>query len=219
MESSDFNAKKRCVQLYRNKSPEYFDQIFRNNGGIMAVRPKDNSGDPGSPINGGRLKGLFFMASVDYNSSCGDPIPVSPFGSTRICVDADRLVNESLNVYFADFYCMKRLKPDSYHYVTLVVTKPDSEVDLFCARRLVRISLTDQSENPFLFLDQSHRLHVTARHRLLVEVFYTEDLDIGDYEEKLEHGVRIVGVGSTSKAGIPKNPFCTTCNLYPGCKS
>lgn len=217
MESSDFNVKKRCVWLYRNKSPEYFDQIFKNNGGKMVVLPKDNSGDPGSPINGGRLKGLFFMASVDRWSSCGDPIPVSPFGSARICVDADRLVNESLNVYFTDFYCMS-MKPDSYHYVTLVVTKPDSEADLFCARRLVRINLTDQSQNPFLFLDQSHRLHVTARSSLLVEVFYTEDLDIGEYEEKLEHGVRTVGTGSTSKDGIPKYPFCKTCNLYPRCE-
>jgi hypothetical protein len=50
-----------CNWLYRNQSESYFENILRNNRGLMEVVTKDNSGDPGSPING-KLKGLFFMA-------------------------------------------------------------------------------------------------------------------------------------------------------------
>ena len=45
-----------CRFLYRNKSPQYFWDVFTNHGGIMTVYDKDNSGDPASPING-QIKG------------------------------------------------------------------------------------------------------------------------------------------------------------------
>ena len=46
----------RCRVLYRNKSPQYFSEVFTKHGGIMTVYDKDNSGDPASPINS-QIKG------------------------------------------------------------------------------------------------------------------------------------------------------------------
>lgn len=200
---------KRCVWLYRNKSPDYFDEIFAGRGGIMEVIPKDNNGDPGSPINS-RMRGLFFLASVDRQSNNGQPIPVSPFGSTRVCIPAAELVNPSVNIYFADFYCMKA--DNAYHYVTLVIARPGSEVDAFCVKRLFKLDL---NTNPFLFRYGSGELRVTSMDRLLVEVFFTENVDIGPYRGQLIEGVPLVGSGSSTQGGIRKFPFCTKCNLYP----
>ena len=47
-----------CRVLYRNKSPEYFLNVFHRDNGIMKVTRKDNSGDPASPIND-QIDGLF----------------------------------------------------------------------------------------------------------------------------------------------------------------
>ena len=41
-----------CRVLYRNKSPQYFSDVFTKNAGVMKVYVKDNSGDQASPING-----------------------------------------------------------------------------------------------------------------------------------------------------------------------
>ena len=46
-----------CHFLYRNKSPQYFSDMFSNDGGIMKGYVKDNSGDQASPING-QIDGL-----------------------------------------------------------------------------------------------------------------------------------------------------------------
>lgn len=200
---------KRCVWLYRNKSPNYFDEIFTERGGIMEVITKDNSGDPGSPINS-RIRGLFFLANVDRQSDTGRPIPVSPFGSTRVLIPAVELVNPSVNIYFVDFYCMKA--ENAYHYVTLVIARPGSEVDAFCVRRLLKLDL---NTNQFLFRRGSDELRVTARDRLMVEVFFTDDVDIGPYRGRLIENVPLVGSGSSTQGGIRKFPFCTKCNLYP----
>lgn len=76
------NSYVHCPWLYRNKSHEYFDVIDRFNFGIMETYLKDNSGDPGSPING-HLAGLFFMTAPDID---GEPPKVSQFGPRRIQV-------------------------------------------------------------------------------------------------------------------------------------
>jgi len=41
-----------CSVLYRNKSPDYFRDVFNCHAGVMKVYRKDNSGDQASPING-----------------------------------------------------------------------------------------------------------------------------------------------------------------------
>jgi hypothetical protein len=131
-----------CNWLYRNQSESYFESILRNNRGLMEVVIKDNSGDPGSPING-KLKGLFFMA----RNEDGQPQRNSPFGPCRLQVPPEVLLDVNTNLYFTDFYCMQGVT----HYVTLVATKQGSEADDFCSSRLLPLSLDDTNGNPFLF--------------------------------------------------------------------
>lgn len=189
--------------LYRNKSYEYFRDIRERNGGIMTVTPKDNGGDQDCPINGGRLSGLFFMASVSYS---GEPLPMSPFGPCRLLVPAEELLGPSYHLYFADFYCMPY---SDYHYVTLVVTVPYSEADDFCTTHL---PLLDIEDNPFLFInDYNAYPRVTTADHLFVEVFYTEDLDISKY--KVIPNIPTFGKGHSTPGGIPKNEYCQVCNL------
>lgn len=192
-----------CQWFYRNKSPMYFEEIL-NRQGRMEVELKDLSGDPGSPING-RVSGLFFMASVDRGSRTGEPIPVSPFGSCRLLVPVKDMLYKAPNLYFTDFYCMTGR---DYHYMTLIMTAPGSEADQFCEKFLLDLNI---DQNPFLLMDKSGQLRVTTKDRLLVEIFYTENLDISNYE--LKYDIPLVGKGSSTTGGIPKYRYCTICNL------
>lgn len=189
--------------FYRNKRRKYFDEILSEHNGIMRPYIKDDSGDPGSPING-RLNGLFFTASVKPGSKTGEVDARSSFGDTRLCVPTEDFSLPDRNLYFVDFYCMKTTK---LHYVTLVVTRKDSEADRFCLRRLLPLSF---DENPFLFYDSSKTLKVSASRRLIVECMFTEDIDVRGYE--LIHEVKTRGKGKSTKGGRPKNSSCTICN-------
>jgi len=57
-----------CHVLYRNKSPQYFSDMFTKDAGIMKVYVKDNSGDPASPING-QIDGLSSVAALAPQAS------------------------------------------------------------------------------------------------------------------------------------------------------
>ena len=142
-----------CNWVYRNQSQAYFEDVKNNNGGLMKVVPKDRSGDPRSPINGGQISGLFFMA----RNEGGQPQPKSPFGPCRLQVPPNILLDVASNIFFTDFYCMQ----GETHYVTLVMTKPGSSADIFCRHRLLRLNLNDQRENSF-FLRQHGMLHVSC---------------------------------------------------------
>lgn len=197
-----------CKYFYRNKPQHYFDDIFSNHNGLMEVYIKDNSGDPGSPING-RINGLFFMASVEPGTTSGQPVMRSAFGGTRLLLPTTTLLSVTPNVYFADFYCMR----GQYHYVTLVLTKPYSETDTFCANRLLRLSLNDKENNPFLFYDVSGQLRVSTRDHLHVELLFTENLDINQYRSTLQQYTPLIGKGQTTPGGLPKKANCSTCNV------
>lgn len=197
-----------CNWLYRNKSPEYFNNIMDNCGGIMEVYTKDNSGDPLSPING-RIDGLFFLAK----NKNGIPPRYSYFGSMRLQVPTNVLLYMAPNIYFADFYCMQ----SEIHQVTLVMTKPGSESDHFCRAKLLPLSLTDRQNNPFLFRHGEH-LFTSSKEKLEVELFYTEDINVGHF---LDHYgaffsyTKTKGQGHSTPGGIKKNPHCSVCNLPP----
>lgn len=150
---------------------------------------------------------MFFMASVERGSRTGEPIRKSPFGPCRLLVPVEDLLNVATNLYFTDFYCMPT---SSYHYVTLVLTVPGSAADVFCAQFLLDLRV---HSNPFLFMDKSGQLHVTTKDHLLVEVFYTEDLDIKNYRRK--SNIPLVGKGSSTPGGLSKSRCCTVCNLQP----
>jgi len=194
-----------CVWLYRNRQKSYFQKILTANNGIMTVYEKDNSGDPASPING-QIKGLFFMAK-NIN---GMPPEDSPFGECRIQIRAGVLLTMAPNLYFADFYCMR----GKIHYVTLVMTRPGSSTDNYCRNKLLPLG----QDNPFLFR-QGSQWRVNISPYILVELFYTEDINIVEMEN--EHGAVLhTGIppppmcrGRSTPGGIPKNSTCAKCNL------
>lgn len=169
----------KCIYLYRNKPEEYFKDIFRGTEGIMEVYDKDNSGDPASPINL-RIKGLFFMATVEPGT-IGVPLSNSAFGNVQICIKAEELLRQAPNLYFADYYCMT----GKVHYVTLVMTKSGSETDHYCHARLLALDVNSYANNPFFFRDNSGDLRTTRGYDLLVELLFTEDLDINEYIHSL----------------------------------
>lgn len=199
---------KQCNWLYRNRWKSYFNDIFTNHGGIMAAYAKDNSGDRASPMNG-QINGLFFMAK----NIKGKPPWDSPFGEVRIQIPAKVLLGMAPNLYFADFYCMS----GKTHYVTLVMTRPGSATDNYCREKLLPLS---HGDNPFLFLQDSHWMVNVKRH-ILVELLYTEDIDINELRNT--HGAvlrkRIPRSpncrGRSKPGGKPKNSKCTKCNLPP----
>lgn len=173
----------------------------------MKVYDKNSGGDPGCPINH-QIKGLFFTATVNRGSTSGEPIYNSPFGSSRLMVPVEDLLRKAPNLYFADFCCKGR----PHHYVTLVMTKSGSEADRFCADRLLSLNIHNKTRNPFFFYDAVLREYrVTARSYFLVELFFTEDLDIRSY--KVEENVPTFGLGTSLPEGVPKNRQCNLCNL------
>jgi Phytanoyl-CoA hydroxylase-interacting protein C-terminus len=208
----DFNGQSsmiRCNWLYRNRWKSYFDDVMDKQGGIMDIYVKDNSGDQASPINS-QLNGLFFMAK-NVN---GNPPRDSPFGRIRLQVPAEVLLDLAPNLYFTDFYCMR----GSMHYVTLVMTKPNSTADLFCRDRLLQLDINDRLKNPFLFRHRG-KLYTANRKKLNIELFYTEDIDVNVLVA--DHGARVIKdvpvpkncKGRSTPGGVPKNKTCTLCNL------
>ena len=202
--------------LYRNNPWQYFDNIFKNNGGVMKVGPKNANGDARSPINDGRIMG------IDFNCGRGSRlIRSSPFGDTMFVMAISKLIDpHSDNLYFADLYCHN---PRQNHRVALVVTKPGSEMDEYCGNHLVKIPLIptpNTQENPFFFYQEVNRQFYRA-FPLWIDLCYTEDVDLGaevrnnERSMKCGFGRRIVGYGKL------KNPQCSTCNLPgapPPCK-
>ncbi|KAK3103121.1 hypothetical protein FSP39_016628 [Pinctada imbricata] len=137
-------------------------------------------------------------------------IPQSSTVRTRIDIKTSVLYNDWCNLYFADFYCHK-----SVHYVTLVITKPGSEADVFCCPRL---PLLDNYSNPFLTLHRNLENETTCYVCLdpHVEVFYTDKLDIINILRQnlgCMTSVEPRGTGHSNPEGIPKNKSCTVCNV------
>lgn len=173
----------------------------------MEVYKKDNNGYRASPING-KLKGLPFATKHVK----GKPLPTSPFGSVRFQVPAEVLLGDASNVFFTDFYCPQGSKC-AMHYVTLVVTTRNSAADRFCRDRLLPL---DRQQNPFL-VQRGNRVYVNGCHRLHVEIFYTDNIDINFLtfhgRAQLFGGIQTFGNGRSKPGGIPKNPRCPICNL------
>ena len=203
----------RCIWLYRNKSPKYFSDIDDLHDGVMEVYDKDNSGDPGCPING-RIKGLFFMAGVEPGSD-GEPAKHSQFGTTRLLIPVEVLLAKCDNFYFSDFFCMR----GQYHYVTIVMAKRGSEADRFCQTHLPRIDLHENSDNPFFYRDSSSgEMRVSTMDHLHIELLYTENINMrGIIREGaiIKENVPTIGKGSSTPGGLPKHSRCRVRNLAP----
>ena len=190
---------------YRNKPLPYFKTIMQKRGGIMEVYNKDRNGDPGCPINE-QINGLFFGVRIDPKTRT---LPDdSYFGDKRIIMPIGKLVEGSVKLYFADFYCHKIV-----HHITLVITKPGTQTDQFCAKHLLELSI---DKNPFFFrlphTIYSHKFYCSREPR--VEILYTEDIDLKQKFIRWKT-VKTLGRGSSSLVGLPKRSDCDTCNLYP----
>ena len=186
------------TRFYRNKPKTYFQEISNNNG-IMEPYIKDMNGDPKCPING-RINGLFFMGRLDRNNPLCLP-PVSPFGDTRFIVPVERLFNAGSRLYFSDFWCH-----NVEHYVSLVITVPNSEADRFCQTHLLEL---DKYNNSYLRLDRCGQVYILDT--VWVEVLYTEA--IGLFEGTITR-TGTIGRGQSTRLGMPKKRTCRVCNLY-----
>ena len=195
---------------YRNKPLHYFANIKDNRSNIMEVYIKDNNGDPGCPING-QIKGLFFAVRTEPSTK---EVPnVSPFGERRIILPIDKLVKSNARLYFADFWCHY-----TYHYVTLVVTKPDTNPDTFCKEHLLELSW---EKNPFFFCkspfiggqDSTQKPMFYCCREPRVEILYTENVDLSEDYITWDTVRTLRRRGSSTPGGIPKRAQCSTCNL------
>ena len=191
-----------CEYLYRNKPSVYWRNV-QNNGTIMDTSLKEANGDPQCPINNS-FKCIFFSANVNRNT--GKPFWKSPFGHKRLCVPATMLLNDDMNLYFADFYCLFRA-----HYVTLVIAKNGSPEDHILSQRLLRLDLYN---NQFLRIGHNKKVEVTISN-LWVEVLYAHPLDVnaiinnGGY---FRH-TAVCYEGHSIPGGLPKRQDCNVCNL------
>ena len=198
---------RRCAinHLYRNKPRHYFEKI-RSRGGVMTKYMKNNGGDQASPLNRS-IQGLFFSAYYKYDG-CPYLPEDSPFGDQRLHVALPFFIHKSNNLYFADFFCHY-----TNHHVTLVVTKAESYSDQFCRKHLTSLSKTN---NPFLYYNR-RRGSYFVNAALNIEVFYTENIDIGDlmYRNQAYFSYCYVIGNSRGKSfiGQGKNKECQKCNL------
>ncbi len=179
----------------------------------MKRRLKGQSGDPRSPING-RLSGMFFASNVTYKPP-HKPLPVSIYGPMRLEVPVQRLQEICPNLYFGAFYCLKKGKS---HHIILVMTKPGSDADIFCAEHL---PFLNPHNNNFLKFTPDGDMAEYCTEHIYYEIFFTEDLDISIYESD-GNSLRQVGVkpGFERIAGgcriqPQKWSDCTVCNLPP----
>ena len=147
-----------------------------------------------------KSNGLFF--GVRPEPSTMEIPTVSPFGRRRIILPIDKLVKYN-TLYFADFWCHNKI-----HYVTLVVTKPYTDADIFCREHLPNLSL---ERNPFLFCERSFTFRQGSAQKPefycceepRVEIFYTEDVYL-DKDYINWDTVRTIGRGSSTPGGKTK---------------
>ncbi|XP_050410291.1 phytanoyl-CoA hydroxylase-interacting protein-like [Patella vulgata] len=208
-------TRKKCTKsipipyLYRNKPSNHETMLKAEETGIISKYLKDKNGDQASSINE-KIKGLFFSASA--NKKTKQPQEFSYFGNYRIMIKPELLL-PGLNLYFADFYCQGEKKQ---HYVTLVLTTPDSLEDRYCRDRLVKL---DINNNNFLYYQKKIGYRVTKA--MLVEVLYTEDVDLtklrskkSGFVEQIIPNRNVLGRGQSKPEGIPKYTSCDKCNLH-----
>ena len=88
----------RCSYFYRNKPPDYFNNIQTKRKGLMEVHMSTGGNDPCCPIHN-NVRGVYFNATVSYLPG-GGPIPTSPYGSDRLLVPASTMKQWASNLYF-----------------------------------------------------------------------------------------------------------------------
>ena len=137
----------------------------------------------------------------------------SPFGNTRIFLPIEKLIQPDIMIYFADFWCHNKV-----HYITLVATKRNSQSDNFCKRHLLKLNM---GNNPFFCKNSSTNYRYSVIEPAFyccreprVEILFTEDINLSQNYIQWQRNVRLIGRGSSTPGGIPKQESCKTCNLY-----
>jgi hypothetical protein len=202
--------------LYRTKELEYFEDIEQNKNNIMEAYVKDCNGDPRSLLTG-RLRGLFFLANVDFQSNM--PFATSPYGTRRLLVEASALLAEDVDIYFADFYCRpipprglgQRVSTVPPHNITIVAAKRYSPARQFCKKRLCYL---DKLNNPFLQRCGDVWQHSKS---CMVEILYADDIDINEFLNS-ENGYfedvdRSFGTSDVRAGSQTKPATCNYCNI------
>lgn len=146
-------------------------------------------------------------SAITYHRT-GGPLPHSIFGDCRFQVPASHFSKQNnTKMYFADLYCIQ-----GPHYVTLVITKENSEADMFCKRRLIELNI---HANSVLYYDELLDEVYTTK-CINVEVFYTEDIDLNLWIKRYGctymNNIEMKGSGSTL-GGLQINDKCNICNL------
>lgn len=207
--------------LYRNNPLPYFTDILENRGGIMNVCLKNDNGDPKCPING-KIDGIYFSCGVHPRTG---KLPfMSPFGNTRFVIPIHKLIfPKDDRIYFADFFCHSK-----GHHVALVVTKPESHADRFCARTLPRLRMIEAApsetesddesgsdcENLFFhFNSDEGRFYCSVA--VWVQIYYTENVNFGaEFAQNRDCIIQMgASLGRRAGYGRAKNPSCVDCNL------
>lgn len=151
---------------------------------------------------------------AETSSVAGEPCSQSPFGSTRLIVPVNVMLELAPRLYFADFYCMRGM----YHYITLVMTRRGSTADEFCSQHLLPLDIDDEANNRFLFR-QASTGEMRVAQGVKVEVLFTENIDVNELTRRrgatIVEDVPTVGKGSSTPGGVPKNPNCPMCNIRP----
>ena len=163
---------------------------------------KDRGGHTDNPINND-VKGLFFM--VCYAKSAR-----SVFGPKRFLMSTYELIS-GCNLYFSDFYCLKVGKP---HYVQIVVTIPNSDVDHKC-RNLGLVQLNPY-DNRFIQLSKEDNSVGCAdsmmyKRNLYIEVFYAGTIDTKSFIKSGKAEFLDVCSGMYSVTAKPKAYGCDIC--------
>ena len=203
--SNRSTAYKKISKFDRTKPAEYFCDILQNDG-VMKVYIKDFNGDPRSPINN-RLSGLFFEPSVLRKNK---KAKTSPYGDITLRVCPRIMFNENMNLYFADFYCMRT---DS-HVVTLVVTQAGSAADEFCQNYLVQL---DEDNNSFMHLTPTGDAVVISATGIRVEVLYCNDVHVSHLMSSANASMKPTKYSSKPRHnGMMKQSHCSHCNITTG---
>ena len=153
------------VQFFiRTKPRNYYEDLLKNNNGMMYPILKENLGNPGCPINGS-LSGLFFTAN---NFAQEKPLGR---GDMKLYIPASVMFNDHSSLYFADFYTS-----DIVPYVTLVLTTKDSSADVFARKNLCPLDPVDNAYLIYREKDKKTRILVTAN--ILVFIYYTNPINL-----------------------------------------
>ena len=194
-----------CTYFYRDKNQDYYNYIFDKRQGIMEKYEKDSHGDPANPINA-QISGLFFSATMDRLR--GGPLRESIFGDRRVKLQPSLLLNENVNLYFADFYCINKT-----HWVQLALAENGTKADELCRKLLIQL---DKYKNPFLYISKADTKSIQVTTGVAVEVFYTHDVNLpacGIPNKYCIENVMSRGPGGSRIGGIKKKEYCLTCNI------